>query len=66
MKEQILAGGRYLTLGIFMADMRRMCQNARVYNAADTVYYKMADKVEAIFEDYLNQHLVFDATPLKA
>ncbi|KAK9789042.1 hypothetical protein WJX73_005921 [Symbiochloris irregularis] len=62
MKELALKGGHYITLGIFIADMRRMCQNARVYNAADTLFYKLADKMEALFEQFVNGHLTFQSS----
>ena len=63
MQARVLAGSHYLTLGMLTADLRRMCQNARVYNAADTHFYKLADKMEALYEHYLNTHLVFQASP---
>ena len=62
MRERVLAGNHYITLGIFVADLRRLCQNARVYNAADTIFYKLADKMEGLFEQYLNSHLTFQSS----
>lgn len=34
----------YLTLHMFVADMRRMFGNARTYNAPDTIYFKAANR----------------------
>ena len=62
MRDWVMAGDHYITLGIFIADLRRLCQNARVYNAADTVFYKLADKMESLFEQYLNSHLTFQSS----
>ncbi|KAK9812998.1 hypothetical protein WJX72_007034 [[Myrmecia] bisecta] len=49
----------YLTLDIFMADMRRIFTNCRIYNAADTIYAKIATKLEAHFDHYMNSHLIY-------
>ena len=45
-ERRIARGNYYRTLDIFAADVRRMCTNARIYNAADTVYYKLSLKLE--------------------
>jgi histone acetyltransferase len=60
-RKRLDSGTYYLTLNIFVADVNRMCANARVYNAAETVYYKLANKVEALLEEYLHAHVLFDA-----
>ncbi|KAJ6352346.1 hypothetical protein OIU76_001544 [Salix suchowensis] len=31
----------YVTLEMFIADVKRMCHNARTYNSPDTIYYKL-------------------------
>ena len=59
MVEQRLEAGFYITLEIFQADVRRIFSNARIYNAADTIYAKLANKLEAYFDHYLASHLVF-------
>lgn len=43
----LLRGRFYATLDIFVADARRIFSNARAYNAADTIYYKLATRLEA-------------------
>lgn len=50
----------YLTLDMMVGDLKRMFANCKVYNAADTVYYKAANKLETAMEGYLDSHLVFD------
>jgi len=39
--------------------MRRIFNNARVYNASDSAYYKWANKLEAFFDQYMHAHLLF-------
>eukprot|EP00798_Chlamydomonas_sp_ICE-L_P023517 gene23517-9040_t len=50
----------YINLDIFAADVRCMVDNCRLYNAADTIFYKMANRLESAFKQYINTHLVFD------
>ncbi|KAJ6773801.1 hypothetical protein OIU79_017287 [Salix purpurea] len=40
----------YVTLEMFIADVKRMCHNARTYNSPDTIYYKCATRLEAHFQ----------------
>jgi len=54
----------YLTLEIFIADFRWMFENCRTYNAADTIYYKLASKLEAIFEHLLNRSVITDRSEM--
>lgn len=56
--------GHYMTLEMLTADMRRMCANARVYNAADTPFYKLAEKMDTLYEQYLNAHLVLQTVQM--
>eukprot|EP00271_Cylindrocystis_brebissonii_P005313 TRINITY_DN17301_c0_g1_i1.p1 TRINITY_DN17301_c0_g1~~TRINITY_DN17301_c0_g1_i1.p1 ORF type:complete len:440 (-),score=89.76 TRINITY_DN17301_c0_g1_i1:555-1874(-) len=39
----------YMTLEMYVADMCRMFANAMKYNAPETVYYKIAKKLEGLF-----------------
>jgi Bromodomain len=50
----------YASLEMFVADVRRMCDNCRYYNAATTPYYSCAVKMQAAMEAAL------DATVLDA
>jgi len=45
---------------MFAADLRRMFANARVYNAPETHYFKIAGRLEAFFNEHLASHLVMD------
>jgi histone acetyltransferase len=44
------AAAEYVTLEMFAADLRRMFENCRIYNAPDTIYFKCATKLEQFFE----------------
>lgn len=46
-----LEKGVYVTLDIFLADLRRVWANARTYNTPETVFYKDACALEATVED---------------
>lgn len=53
-----LASGRfYITLDIFLADLRRIWANARLYNREDTVYYRQANQLEEFVDEYLMSHV---------
>ena len=44
--QKNLRGRFYSTLDVFVADARRIFSNARAYNAADTIYSKLASRLE--------------------
>ncbi|CAO2818843.1 unnamed protein product [Amaranthus hypochondriacus] len=39
----------YVTFEMFVADVRRMFENARTYNSPETIYYKCATRLESHF-----------------
>jgi len=39
----------YITKDLFLADIKRMCDNCRIYNSADTEYYTCANEIENQF-----------------
>jgi histone acetyltransferase len=45
-----LEAGVYVTLELFLADLRRIWSNARLYNAPETVFYKDACALEEAAE----------------
>ena len=49
----------YQTLDMFVADINRICTNARIYNSADTIYFKLANKFEAFFDEFLHANVVY-------
>ncbi len=59
-QQRLKSGTYYVTLDIFTADLRRMFTNCRIYNAAETIYYKIANKLESFMDQWLNTHLLFD------
>lgn len=48
----------YSHLEMFNADMRRMFSNCRIYNAKETMYYKMAQKLEVVYDSWLRSRCV--------
>ncbi|GLC34778.1 hypothetical protein PLESTM_000239000 [Pleodorina starrii] len=59
MEERLASGCFYASLDIFNADLRRIFDNCRFYNAPDTIYYKLANKLESLVNSYLTAHLLF-------
>jgi histone acetyltransferase len=57
-KKRLDSKTYYITLNILAADVNRMCANARIYNNAETIYYKLANRIEDFLEEYLHSHLV--------
>ncbi|CAH8382788.1 unnamed protein product [Eruca vesicaria subsp. sativa] len=47
----------YVTLDMFVADVRRMFNNCRSYNSPETMYYKFATRLEAHFHSKLQAAL---------
>ncbi|KAL2535719.1 Histone acetyltransferase GCN5 [Forsythia ovata] len=47
----------YVTLDMFVADVRRMFANARAYNSPDTIYYKCSTRLEAHLSNKLQAGL---------
>lgn len=57
--QQRLDSGRYYShLEMFNADMRRMLSNAKLYNAKDSIYYKIACKLESFYDSWLRGRCV--------
>ncbi|XP_011042437.1 PREDICTED: histone acetyltransferase GCN5-like isoform X2 [Populus euphratica] len=50
MSKRVESEQYYVTLEMFIADVKRMCANARTYNSPDTIYYKCATRLEAYFQ----------------
>ncbi|KAJ7526462.1 hypothetical protein O6H91_16G007500 [Diphasiastrum complanatum] len=53
----------FLTLEMFVADMRRMFANARVYNSPETIYYKCANRLESVFMNKLQAGIQASSRP---
>ncbi|PNH02069.1 Histone acetyltransferase GCN5 [Tetrabaena socialis] len=60
MEARLASKSFYATLDIFNAELRRMLENCRFYNAPDTIYYKLANKLEQQISAYLSAHLLYD------
>ena len=44
-------GQYYITKDIFFADLRRMCENCKVYNKEGTVYFTCAAQIEKLLRE---------------
>lgn len=58
MEARLKCQGYYTTLDIFVADFRKIVENCRLYNLPDTIYNKLASKLEAAFNCYLASHVI--------
>ncbi|KAF5832596.1 histone acetyltransferase [Dunaliella salina] len=58
--SRLRRGDHYLNLDIFIADFKRMFTNCKIYNAADTIYYKIADKLETFLDQYISSHVFYE------
>ncbi|XP_024018718.1 histone acetyltransferase GCN5 [Morus notabilis] len=47
----------YVTLEMFIADVKRMFSNARTYNSPDTIYYKCSTRLESHFQSKVQSGL---------
>jgi Transcription factor involved in chromatin remodeling, contains bromodomain len=54
MQERVNSG-YYDNIAKFVDDVERMFRNCKIYNKRDTVYYKMAEKLEAVIKPFLDQ-----------
>jgi histone acetyltransferase len=62
LKERVAAfDAHYAAVDGFVADVRRVFANARLYNAADTVYAKCATRMEAALDGLLASRVTFGA-----
>lgn len=59
MRGKLNQGNYYINLELFVADLRRMMDNCRVYNSPDTPYFKLANKMDAFLDGYLDSHVQF-------
>lgn len=58
MEERLARGNYYLTLEIFVADFHRIFANARFYNAVDSIFVKLANRLEDKLEQYLEANML--------
>ncbi|XP_047308671.1 histone acetyltransferase GCN5 [Impatiens glandulifera] len=57
MSKRVESEVYYVTLDMFVADVRRMFTNARTYNSPDTIYYKCSTRLEAHFSSKVQSSL---------
>ncbi|XAR58592.1 Histone acetyltransferase [Bertholletia excelsa] len=57
MSKRVESEQYYVTLDMFLADAKRMFNNARTYNAPDTIYYRCANKLERVLQDNLQSSI---------
>ncbi|XP_042517460.1 histone acetyltransferase GCN5 [Macadamia integrifolia] len=57
MSKRLESEQYYVTFEMFVADVKRMFANARTYNSPETIYYKCATRLEAVFTNKVQAHL---------
>lgn len=57
MEKRLDTGQFYITREIFIADLRRMCQNCRRYNGPNNVYYDCAETIDRFVEEVFSAPL---------
>jgi histone acetyltransferase len=62
MSRRVESEQYYVTLEMFVADMKRMFNNARTYNSPDTIYYKCATRLENFFSGKIASQLAQAST----
>jgi histone acetyltransferase len=63
-RKQLQAGGLYVTLDIFVADVLRMFKNAKIFNGPDSEYTKAAHKLTHLFQNTLSQNTAYSTEDL--
>jgi len=56
LEKRLKAKNYYITKEIFMSDLKRMCDNCRIYNREDTEYYKCANDIQNEFLKKASRH----------
>ena len=46
---------QYTCMDDFKADIKQIFENARIYNAKETIFYKYAQQLEALIKPMLNR-----------
>uniref|UniRef100_A0A0D9XJR0 histone acetyltransferase n=1 Tax=Leersia perrieri TaxID=77586 RepID=A0A0D9XJR0_9ORYZ len=62
MSKRVESEQYYVTLEMFVADMKRMFSNAKTYNSPDTIYYKCASRLENFFSTKVSSQLAQAST----
>ncbi|CAL4941814.1 unnamed protein product [Urochloa decumbens] len=62
MSRRVESEQYHVTLEMFVADMKRMFNNARTYNSPDTIYYKCATRLENFFSGKIASQLAQAST----
>ena len=55
-----LKNSYYVSKHLFIADMKRMMSNCRIYNEPDTEYYRCANTLEKFFFSKCKDHKPFN------
>ncbi|URE40304.1 Histone acetyltransferase [Musa troglodytarum] len=58
MSKRLESEQYYVTFEMFVADVKRMCTNARTYNSPETIYYKCANRLENFFTSKAQAYLL--------
>ncbi|KAN0014558.1 hypothetical protein ACTFIU_000876 [Dictyostelium citrinum] len=52
--DRLATGNYYITKNIFLADLKRMCNNCREFNGENSPYYDNADRLEKYCKNLVN------------
>ncbi|KAK5581480.1 hypothetical protein RB653_001513 [Dictyostelium firmibasis] len=52
--DRLATGKYYITKNIFLADLKRMCNNCREFNGENSTYYDNADRLEKYCKNLVN------------
>lgn len=59
MSKRVESEQYYVTLEMFVADVRRMFSNARTYNSPETIYYKCSTRYDESCIGYIDIRILF-------
>ena len=57
MQKRVETGKYYITLEIFLADLKRIWANAKHYNGEETIFAKAANQLDRFVDQYLLSRL---------
>lgn len=57
MQKRVETGRYYITLEIFLADLKRIWSNAKHYNGEETIFAKAANQLDRFVDEYMLSRL---------
>eukprot|EP01132_Coremiostelium_polycephalum_P004079 gene4079-5107_t len=56
--ERLATNNYYITKNIFLADLKRMCNNCKEYNGEGSEYFHIADRLEKYIQNQIDQLII--------